>query len=398
MVELGLTIIIVALSLYVTIFLHEWGHYVVAKRLKVPIQSINIGIGKILLTHTLKNNVPINIRLMPIGGFLNIPDMDFFRKTGLPAKHRILITLAGPIANFAFCLYIAVLLSLIGIPMYANSNIIGFVHPDVMDTGLLPGDRVVEAYGRKVKNWNAIKEISYDKATTNIPVIIERQGKLLTNSIPVYIRGIGVPVMPISAAQALYYRPAPLQKIRITAVNGSRYFNGDTFALAMKSNITLQVTTSANGEIKTSDWTITERTLQNLWEDNPVVIHANPLLIIGGTTYQVAKGVLAIISPHSNVSILNMSGPMTTMLYLFRYFATDFRLGLFLLMAINLNLALFNLVLPCYPLDGAHLLYAWLQETNHLLKLQKAMILTTWGIMFVLAFLLFIDIIKFATL
>ena len=60
MIQMFVSILIVALSLYVTLFVHEWAHYLVAKKLGIPTKSLNLGLGPILLSH--KGKMLINVR------------------------------------------------------------------------------------------------------------------------------------------------------------------------------------------------------------------------------------------------------------------------------------------------------------------------------------------------
>ena len=86
MIQMFISILIVALSLYATLFVHEWAHYLVAKKLGISSKALNLGLGPILLSH--KGKLEINLRLMPIGGYLDIPDMTFFTSTGILVKKR----------------------------------------------------------------------------------------------------------------------------------------------------------------------------------------------------------------------------------------------------------------------------------------------------------------------
>jgi membrane-associated protease RseP (regulator of RpoE activity) len=65
MIQMFVSILAVALSLYLTVFIHEWTHYLVAKKLGIPTGSLNLGVGPVILSH--KGKLEINIRLMPIG-------------------------------------------------------------------------------------------------------------------------------------------------------------------------------------------------------------------------------------------------------------------------------------------------------------------------------------------
>jgi Zn-dependent protease len=92
-----------------------------------------------------------------------------------------------------------------------------------------------------------------------------------------------------------------------------------------------------------------------------------------------------------------MSGPLTTMLYLHRFFDEDIRLGLFLLLALNLNLVLFNL-LPIYPMDGSHVMLAMLEKSRYVKLFKTLMYFVTWAILFLLLWMIGLDVVKFSVL
>ena len=171
MIQMFVSILIVALSLYVTLFVHEWTHYLVAKKLGIPTKALNLGLGPILLSH--KGKMLINVRLMPIGGYLEIPDMTFFTSTGISRRKRCFVALAGPLGNLVLCLYLAVTLSFVGIPVYSSSLTVGYVSANYPDLNIRPGDEVVLVEGKKPKNWSYILGQAFGTSKTNITMVLD---------------------------------------------------------------------------------------------------------------------------------------------------------------------------------------------------------------------------------
>ena len=390
-----ISILVVALALYLTVFLHEWTHYLAAKKLGVPTKGLNLGVGPVVLSH--QGKMEINIRLMPIGGYLDIPDMTFFKPTGISRRRRCLIALAGPLGNLVLCLYLAATLSLTGIPIYESSLTVGFVSSYYPEMTIQPGDEVVLVNGKTPRNWNFVMGQAYSTDRTNITLVVQRGSRRITNEVPIILPNLVTPKLPLSPVQKLVRRPAPLINQKILMVNGSPYFNGDTFAAAMNADKPVKVVYMENHKTQTAEWKVTQPLLYSLWEDDPPVLYANPVVIIGGTTWQLCKSIGEILMPNSNLRLENMSGPLTTMLYLHRFFDTDIRLGLFLLLALNLNLVLFNLI-PIYPMDGSHVMAALLERTRYLDLFKKAMYFATWLVFLLLTWMLVLDVIKFSIL
>jgi membrane-associated protease RseP (regulator of RpoE activity) len=393
MIQMFISILVVALSLYLTVFIHEWTHYLVAKKLGIPTGSLNLGVGPVILSH--KGKLEINIRLMPIGGYLDIPDMTFFKETKLKRSHRCLIALAGPAGNLVLCFYLAVILAIFGIPVYSSSLTVGYVSTNYPSLNIKPGDKVVMVNGKKPKNWNFILGETYATDSTNITMVVLRGEERITNEVPIILPNLVTPKLPLSPEQQLVRRPAPMVNQHIVMVDGSTNFNGDTFAFAMRHDKPVLVTYMQDHHMHKEEWRVNEPLLYSLWEVNPPIIYDNPLTILGGTTWMMGKSILEIIVPKTNLRLENMSGPLTTMLYLHRFFYTDIRLGLFLVLALNIDLVMFNLI-PIYPMDGSHVVSALLNKRPKWLGSYKTcMYFATWMVLLLLTWMLILDVIKF---
>jgi regulator of sigma E protease len=395
MLSLFVTLVLVALSLYLTIFVHEWFHYLAAKRRGIHTEGLNIGIGPLILQHKGKK-LDFNIRLMPVGGYLEIPDMAFFKPTNLAPRDRCFIALAGPVGNLALCLYLAVMLSVLGIPSYQNSLTVGYVREDA-GLQIKPGDKIETINGTKPSNWGGVLRAIYYHQSTNCVIVVSRGTQLITNNVPILLPKLITPIIQLSPAQHLINSPDPLIHQDLLTVNGSPYYDADTFMVAKATNQPVVVVYRENQQLHTNTWPVNEALLHSLWELDPPVAHIDPLTILGGTTWQLLKSMSEIFNPHSNLNMLNLSGPLTTMLFLQRYFDTDIRLGIFLMLALNLNLILFNL-LPIYPMDGSHVMVALLEKTRWLKPFKTLMYFVTWFVLFLLAWMLFVDVIKYSVL
>ncbi|KAF0113071.1 MAG: regulator of sigma E protease [Hyphomonadaceae bacterium] len=117
---IGLGSFVAVLSLVV--FVHEYGHYRVAKSLKVAIEKFSIGFGPQLFARTAKDGVLWRIGALPLGGYVKFSgDLDessfgsqeiteeakaknyFYAK---PVWVRALVSVAGPLANFVFAILV----------------------------------------------------------------------------------------------------------------------------------------------------------------------------------------------------------------------------------------------------------------------------------------------------
>src|SRR2546425_2575550 len=126
-----------ALVLGVLVFVHELGHFLVAKWLGVRVLSFSIGMGPRLFGFR-SGGTDYRVSLLPLGGFVRVagdsPDAqdrqgrsyEFLEK---PWWARALITAAGPLANLVLAFVIKVAVYLIGVRTPDFASTVGPVAP-----------------------------------------------------------------------------------------------------------------------------------------------------------------------------------------------------------------------------------------------------------------------------
>ena len=110
------------LSIAILIFVHEWGHYIVARLCGVPVLAFSLGFGPIVFKHTDKSGCEWRLSALPLGGYVKMLTLE--EKPDLvkefPARHfdwahaventvawrRFLIVLAGPAMNLIFAVFL----------------------------------------------------------------------------------------------------------------------------------------------------------------------------------------------------------------------------------------------------------------------------------------------------
>lgn len=109
------------------IFIHEGGHFCVAKLCKVKVKEFAIGFGKIIWQKQRKET-KYSLRLIPLGGFCNMEGEDEESEderafSRVSVWKRIAIVLAGPIVNIIFGLLVYfILVSTIGLKFENPAN------------------------------------------------------------------------------------------------------------------------------------------------------------------------------------------------------------------------------------------------------------------------------------
>ncbi len=154
-----LTLLVMLLVFGILIFIHELGHYLVARKFGVGITEFSIGMGPALKTWHGKYN-DFSIRALPIGGFVNmvgeyddeIPP-EFAGKTPLNSKpvwQRMLIVLAGPFMNLLLA-FILMAVIVIASGTMGTTVVAQFKDDSVSDScGLSVGDEIIEINGKTI--------------------------------------------------------------------------------------------------------------------------------------------------------------------------------------------------------------------------------------------------------
>ncbi len=162
-----LYVIFAILGLSFLIFIHELGHYWVARRVGMRVETFSIGFGKPIYTWT-RNGVKWQIGWLIFGGFVKIAGTEtdskknlykipdgFFGKKPLD---RIKVAFAGPLVNLLFAFLVFVLLWVGGGREKSFSEYttkIGWVDPqsELYVLGVRPGDKIVSYDGRSFRNF-----------------------------------------------------------------------------------------------------------------------------------------------------------------------------------------------------------------------------------------------------
>ena len=174
------------------IFVHELGHFLVAKLLGVKVVRFSIGFGPRLFGIT-KGETEYRIALLPLGGYVKMAGDDPSEE--LPPEdrgrgfleqapwRRLLIAVAGPAANLVFpgVIYVALAISQNGQP--TAGPVVGTVAPGspADRAGLRPGDRIVsvaapDGPARPVRYFADLRDLVSPHAGEPLTFSVERGG------------------------------------------------------------------------------------------------------------------------------------------------------------------------------------------------------------------------------
>ncbi|MCI8482218.1 MAG: RIP metalloprotease RseP [Clostridia bacterium] len=183
MLSFIITVIKVIFLLGFLVFIHEGGHFLVARLCKVKVNEFAIGFGPTIWKskHT---KTQYALRLIPLGGFVSMEGEEersdeegSFSKASIPK--RIAIVLAGGIVNILFGLLIYFfLVSAVGENV---SQTIEKLEPEygASQAGLLPEDEVLRINGKRVHQKQDITKIMEQSEGKTVCVQIKRNDEIL---------------------------------------------------------------------------------------------------------------------------------------------------------------------------------------------------------------------------
>jgi len=109
-----LTILVFILILGILVFVHEFGHFIAAKRAGIRVEEFGIGFPPRIFSFK-KNNTIYSLNLIPLGGFIKEDSKDF-NKHSISTRFKVLS--AGAIMNILLCVVCLTILSVFTYPWY----------------------------------------------------------------------------------------------------------------------------------------------------------------------------------------------------------------------------------------------------------------------------------------
>lgn len=186
----GITAVLpVVVLLSLLIFVHEMGHFLVAKFFKVRVEVFSIGFGKKILQMK-RGDTTYCISVIPIGGYVKMfgdepgaqvaEDQKRFSFSHKPVYQRFLVVLAGPMINFLFAIVLFAAMAFIGEQML--TPVVGDVPAtsEAYHAGFHPGDTIKSINGRTVTSWDDIQDMVETNANHPLVFTLVRDGQNFT--------------------------------------------------------------------------------------------------------------------------------------------------------------------------------------------------------------------------
>jgi regulator of sigma E protease len=175
----------------VLVFVHELGHFLVARWHGVRVVTFSLGFGPKLVKFE-RGGTEYCVSAIPLGGYVKLAGETVEdSRTGQPDEFlskskwvRFQVYIAGPIMNILLAIVVlaGVLANGADVPLYETSPpVIGSVVPGspADQVGLQAGDLVVSVNGEPVPTWIDMQIAVLTKANRELPLVVRRDGQTL---------------------------------------------------------------------------------------------------------------------------------------------------------------------------------------------------------------------------
>ena len=234
--------------LTIIVFVHEMGHYLVARWNGIAIHTFSVGFGPELIGRTDRHGTRWRISAVPLGGYVrfvgdmnasSLPDREFIEQADPElAKRlfvnknpwqRIAVVVAGPATNIIFTFLVLYAL-LLGYGRYTIPPYIGTVTAGSVAeaAGLIENDKVISVDGYDVRGFEDFQRLVATAPQRPVTIVVERADGphtvVVTPEATVTtdrfgneqrIGRIGV-TRNISRDEVTLYRPGPVEAIGMT--------------------------------------------------------------------------------------------------------------------------------------------------------------------------------------
>lgn len=403
------SVLMIAVFFGGSIFVHELGHFWVAKKRGVKVERFSIGFGPAIFKWTGKDGVEYRLSWLPLGGYVALPQLADMRGlegapsaevAALPSPNyttRMLVFAAGAFMNVLFAFSLATILWKAGIPANAEMQRakIGHVMPTIpvpgsekrevvspaAEAGLRAGDTIVEIDGNPVTTWDEMRQMLFtgsgrtaDGRPQAILTVKRGEETLILAARPVLagdeqMRMLGVsPWQNLIIAEVVAASPAGRAGLRVgdrlRALDGVALTSFATFEDALLAAVGRDAALEVERAGETLRLTFAVPAKDKLgtelglgFDPEIVMTHPTPWKQISGNVRATFRTLGSLLNRDSDVGISKLSGPIGIARVFHITAQIDIRYVLWFTIVVNVNLAIFNL-LPLPVLDGGHMLFA----------------------------------------
>jgi regulator of sigma E protease len=413
-----------------SIFVHELGHFVAARRRGVHVERFSIGFGPAIWSRRGKDGVDYRISWIPLGGYVLLPQLadlsaiegesqtDTAKLPPVSYTSKMIVFVAGATCNVLFAFLLACVVWIVGQPAGTGftSTTIAEIIPTLktvegtdvpspaMKAGLRPGDVILAVDGEPIETFADLVEhlalsSGWNKEGERNTIIRLRRGTEVID-VPIQpilsgdekMRQIGIrTVAVLLVARANPGSPAEkagfLPDDQIVAVNGAKILTYSQLADALRAGlgkpIAVTVTRAGNPLVLSLEGA-KGPDIGLAIKSTMTTIHPTPFAQISECIVKTFRTLWALINPRSDIGFSHVQGPIGIISSFVDVSRAGLPLAFWLTILLNVNLAVFNL-LPIPVLDGGQMLFATIARLRGR-PLPVSFIMTAHSVFLVLLF------------
>jgi regulator of sigma E protease len=184
------------------VIVHEWGHFIAARRGGVEVEEFGIGFPPKIWAKkikTEKSKFLLTVNVLPLGGFVRLKgENDAATAPGTfgaaPLGTKVKVMLAGVVMNLLAALILFTLLAVMGMPKLIDNQftvasdtkvtkevrvladeVVG--NEPAAKAGVQKNDQIIKFDGQEINKTGQVGEIAQSKAGKVVPLVIERNGQ-----------------------------------------------------------------------------------------------------------------------------------------------------------------------------------------------------------------------------
>lgn len=214
----------------IVVFVHEYGHYIVARWCGIRSEVFSVGFGPVMWSRRDRRGTLWQIAALPLGGYVKfLGDNDGASRAdpkalanlgpedraasfhGASVGRRMLTVLAGPFANFVLTVVVfAGVVMWQGVP--TERPTIGAIEPlPGIEQPLQVGDVVLEVNGRTISSFDEVYRAALDmEPPAPMNMVVERDGARLAVEAPFAYPPLVQGVQPLTPASEAGLRPGDI--------------------------------------------------------------------------------------------------------------------------------------------------------------------------------------------
>jgi regulator of sigma E protease len=350
-----MSLIIFIFILSILILVHEWGHFITARKCGVKVEQFALGFGPKLFGWT-RDGCEFCLCAIPLGGFVKMAgderekcsgtSDEYFTKS---AGQRALIIVMGPVVNLILayvCFWVVFMIGYVDMDRSTQNvaPVVGQVleHSPAQQAGLKLGDKILSINGHSITHWAQLQDLITNSTGDQLMLGVERAKKDIT-----------IDIKPEETdSQDIFGRQHRTRRIGVGPMAIS---NGKDIV------VTRYGVVESFGKASQELWSITVKTYGALYE-----------MAIGARSPKEAMGIVG-------------------MFFVIKFALTiGFSFVLHIVGIISASLAIFNL-LPVIPLDGGHLFLIAIEKIRgKALSMKTDMFIAKAGFTLIIVLALFV--------